>query len=92
MIILNVNELLDAARDISEASPGKLHPATLEALERALVNAAGALAATLASAEGVALHSVDNQPGFGGLCAAFMPGEAGETSDTLASYDQGGEW
>jgi hypothetical protein len=92
MIILNVNDLLDAARDISESSPGKIHPSTLDALERALVNAAGALASTLASAEGVTLKSVANERGFGGLCAEFTPGPNGETSDTLQGYDAGGEW
>lgn len=92
MIILNVNDLLDAARDISDADPGKIHPSALDALQSAIVNAAAALASQIAMAEGVTLRDVDYQPGFGGLCAEFTPGENGERSDVLQSYDESGEW
>ncbi len=92
MIILNTNELLDAAAELAEADPAGDLAQALDGLEAAIVAAVEALGVAMAQAEGVGLHSVTNEPGFGGLCAAFMPGEAGKTSDTLAAHDQGGEW
>lgn len=84
-IILNVNDLLDAAGDI-------LPSAISDPLIANLETATEALALALAEQEGVTHSSTDYEPGFGGLCAVFKPGHSGKVSPALAKYDEGGEW
>ena len=90
MIILNTENMLDAAAEIAAKSP-KLAP-TIDALVGNIEDALGDLAELLAQAEGVQHHETSNQPGFGGLCSAFSKGSRGKRSKILQTYDAGGEW
>lgn len=89
-IILNTNDLLDALADLRDG--GAITRDEYQAEVKAAEAATQRLASFLASREGVTLHDVSFQGGFGGLCATFKPGSGGKTSDVLAAGDVGGDW
>ena len=85
MKILDVNDLLDAAKSVDLPGFDK----HLEAIEAAV----DALAEDIAAHFQICHVSTAYEPGFGGLCAEFAPEYEGqECPDEIDEGDPDGEW
>lgn len=83
--ILDVNELLDLAKDIDLPDFDK-HVSLME-------QAAEVLTAAIADHLGIAHTGANWEPGFGGLCGVFEPKEDDQPlPEALKEYDTGGDW
>lgn len=86
MKILSIDDLLAAAQ---ETLPNAEWDVLLELLE----SSTSVVATRLSEALDVQLHDVCYQPGFGGLCAAFIPRSNSQLCPhVLDDGDPSGDW